>query len=371
MKALIFIFLILSILSFIYLYKIIKNIIIFFKPSCKEKKFNFLSFFLSLLIIALSFNLKTPLLIYLLHFLIFTLITDLIWALVKKVFLKNDKSRIYKIIFILKTFCIIPFITLMAVSFYAEKNMNRIERTEYNLSSGKIKKDYKIILLSDIHWGSVQNPNAFINAMDKINNEDADLIILAGDITDEKTSKKQMHEIFKLLSSLKSRYGIFYVYGNHDRQPYSKTPFFTNQELDFAISENKIVILQDYAIQIAEDLVIAGREDFSMNAVEKRQDISKLLTGFNENCYTIVVDHQPKDYEAVKKAKADLLLSGHTHSGQIFPGGKIMKALGLPVYGKYSDGSFSAIVSSGLAGWGYTFRTEGKCEYCVINIKAE
>ncbi|MCR5218632.1 metallophosphoesterase [Treponema sp.] len=361
---------ILALITGVYVYILIRRIMKYTGFSSAAKAGRITAAALAFTIVCLSFNLKTPLLIYLLHFLLFTLIVNLIFLAVNHFVKFNKDSKCSRILMIIKTFCIIPALLTIAVSIFARTNMNRITRTEYNIYTDKTSQDYKILLLSDFHWATIQDTDVFINTIDKINSENADVIILDGDITDERTSRKEMYRIFKLLGSLNSKYGIYYVYGNHDRQLYSGNPAFTREELDLAIADSGIQILQDYGKLITKELVIAGREDASMNRFEKRQEISEILQGFSRDSFIIVADHQPKNADEVKESGADLLVSGHTHGGQIFPAGRIMDALGAFTYGKYSDGDFSVIVTSGIAGWGYSFRTERQCEYVVINIKS-
>lgn len=89
------------------------------------------------------------------------------------------------------------------------------------------------------------------------------------------------------------------------------------------------------------------------------------------NAYILVLDHQPKELKGNKEAGVDLQLSGHTHAGQIFPGGVVSELFGINEqnYGIRTDGTFTSIVSSGIAGWGSHFRTEGHSEYVMIQVK--
>ncbi|MBO6176087.1 MAG: metallophosphoesterase [Treponema sp.] len=358
---------ILALIMGVYIFIIIFRIMKFFNLPVRQKSIKIITAALTFTILCLSFNLKTHVLIYVMHFLAFTLAVDIIHLPVKH-FCRNRKPSLLRILHGIRILCIIPAVLLIIVSTIAWFNMHRIIRTEYTVTSPKLLRDYKVLLISDMHWATIQDTKVFIKTIDKINRENADLIILDGDITDENTSKKEMLNVFKILGSLKAKYGIYYVYGNHDRQLYTSSPAFSLEELDEAITENGIRILQDYAVLIDKDLVLAGREDFSMDHMEKRSSINEILEGFSRNSFIIVADHQPKDVSAVKKAGADLLLSGHTHAGQIFPAGRIMDAAGSFTYGKYTDGNFSVIVTSGIAGWGYSFRTERNCEYAVVNL---
>ena len=86
-----------------------------------------------------------------------------------------------------------------------------------------------------------------------------------------------------------------------------------------------------------------------------------------------MLDHQPSDYENVKNAGCDLIISGHTHAGQIWPAGLFATLFHFDElnYGEIQQGNFHAVVTSGIAGWGYPIRTEKHSEYVVLNIVPE
>lgn len=102
-----------------------------------------------------------------------------------------------------------------------------------------------------------------------------------------------------------------------------------------------------------------------------RKNITALTKGLDKNKQWIVLDHQPCEYSEVKKAGGDIILSGHTHAGQILPIGLISPMLHMNDlnYGYVKEGNLNEIVTSGIAGWGYPIRTEKHSEYVIINIK--
>ena len=86
--------------------------------------------------------------------------------------------------------------------------------------------------------------------------------------------------------------------------------------------------------------------------------------------YYIVADHQPRDMDENASAGYDLMLSGHTHAGQMWPVGLFTTLFdrGTVNYGQKSFGDMELIVSSGMAGWGYPLRTGKHSEFVVVNI---
>ena len=252
--------------------------------------------------------------------------------------------------------------------------MNHIELTEYNLTTDKINNEsYSIVWISDIHYGTVQNPQLVKESISKINDLKPDMVVLGGDIVDERTSKEDMNEIFKELGKINSTYGTYYIFGNHDTQPYSTdyengNRTFSDEELNKTITDNGIIILNDEKTPINNDIVLVGRSDAQWDGEKNRIDIGKILNESDLSKYVVVLDHQPIKYKENSQQCADLQISGHTHGGQVFPFSIFEGLMGNLVYGKFHFGNMELIVSSGLTGWGWSMRNEAKCEYVLINI---
>lgn len=251
---------------------------------------------------------------------------------------------------------------------YGYNNMQHIAKTEYTVSSDKLSGDYKIVLITDTHYGTIQDPSVLKSAVEEISGQKPDVVILGGDIVEEGTSKEAMEEAFSVLGSIESRYGIYYVYGNHDRQLYTRVRAYTEDELANAIEQSGIEILNDRVIPVNEEIVLAGREDVAK--ASGRKPLEELLGEADRNQFLIVADHQPVDAEENAKLGVDLELAGHTHAGQIFPVGVINELTGFN-YGAYQVGDCTVIVSSGATGWGFPVRTQKHCEYVVISLEKE
>ena len=252
--------------------------------------------------------------------------------------------------------------------------MNHIELTEYNLTTDKINNEsYSIVWISDIHYGTVQNPQLVKESISKINDLKPDMVVLGGDIVDERTSKEDMNEIFKELGKINSTYGTYYIFGNHDTQPYSTdyengNRTFSDEELNKTITDKGIIILNDEKTPINNDIVLVGRSDAQWDGEKNRIDIGKILNESDLSKYVVVLDHQPIEYKENSKQGADLQISGHSHGGQVFPFSIFEGLRGNLVYGEFHFGNMELIVSSGLTGWGWSMRNEAKCEYVLINI---
>ena len=268
---------------------------------------------------------------------------------------------------------IIPIILTGIFITYGCINAKNVIEKEYNIYTDKnIRNEgYKVNFISDLHFGTTMSNNELQKYCDNIYQRNVDIVILGGDIVDENTTLKQMKDAFKILSSIKSNYGIVYVYGNHDKSRYAINPNYTEEELKEAISECRIKILEDDIYEINNELCIIGRKDRSDS--EERKSAQDLVSEFNKDYYTIIVDHQPCEINENSENGYDLMVSGHTHFGQIWPLGHLMNLFKINEmnYGYERVGNMDIIVSSGMGGWGYPIRTEKKCEYLIINIVKE
>lgn len=308
----------------------------------------------------------------LLHLVAMFLILDLIALILRLILRKKRETKWYDILHRTYRLGLVPVLLFVIVMTYGYYNMNHIQETEYHIGTVKAVQNYDVALLTDIHYGTIQNPNVLKEKIADINAKHPDIVILGGDIVEEGTSKEELEEVFSVLGQIENRYGIFYVYGNHDRQPYTSERTYTNEELEAAIEKNGIQILQDRYVEINDDLIIAGRDDAHWSGTAERKSSQEIFEGLSqedrEKKFMIMVDHQPIQVEENDAEGVDLQLSGHTHAGQIWPVGFISEMAGILNYGIYQRGICRAVVSSGVAGWRYAIRTGEHCEYVMVHL---
>lgn len=261
---------------------------------------------------------------------------------------------------------LIPILLTVAVLGWGGWNMARVIRTDYALTSEKLTGSYRVVFLSDTHFGTIQSTAIVERAVGEISALQPDVVILGGDMVEEATTKAAMEEAFRLFGSIDATYGVYYVYGNHDQQHYTKNPAYTPQELAATIQANGITILQDDWVELGEELVLAGRDDRGNR--RDRATSEELLAGADGGRYVMVADHQPEEAEENAAQGADLQLSGHTHAGQLWPIGVVTTLTGGLNYGRYEVDGCQVIVSSGVTGWGFPIRTQGRCEYVVVEL---
>lgn len=321
--------------------------------------------FLSFLIVYLCSNVFSVWVVIFMHFFAFSLITDIVVFILKRIKKYTDAfNKIYLI-------GIIPLVLTSLAMAYAYYNMNDIVEKDYTIyTDKKLSEDYKVVLISDLHFSTTMDEKK----LEKISNEIEDLnpsmVILAGDIVDENTSKKQMENAFSILGNIKSKYGVFFVYGNHDKSKYYGNRNYKVEDLEQAIANARITELVDTTYEINDDLILIGRDDISFPKEMVRKTSTELVKGLDHNKFLLLIDHHPYDLKENSINEIDLQLSGHTHGGQIFPTGIFTELFNKDTvnYGYRKIDYLNVIVSSGLGGWAYPLRTGTNSEYVVVTI---
>lgn len=299
-----------------------------------------------------------------LYFYMILMLYDLIAYIVRRISKKELTAM--KLI---HTFALIPLLCTAIVFTIGSYNIKNVRETVYTVHTDKAIREsgYKIAVLSDIHYGLLDNKSDMQSLADAISSKNVDLVLLCGDIVDENTGREQMDELLQILGQIKSSFGTYYVYGNHDPAKYAVNPPYTVAELEASLAKNGISILTDEKVTVTDDLVLIGRKD----RASKRKTVAELLEGTDASQYILLMDHQPYEFAEKESAGVDLQISGHTHAGQIFPVGLIIEFfhIGDMNYGLKQFGSMNAVVTSGVTGWGFPIRTEGISEYVIIDIK--
>jgi hypothetical protein len=225
-----------------------------------------------------------------------------------------------------------------------------------------------IVLISDSHLGAV---NSFENNLERIVEEinalNPDIVCLAGDIfNDDFNLIRDPERASALLRGIDSTYGVFACLGNHDGGS-------TLPEMISFLEKSSITLLNDEYVILDNGVALFGRLDAypigGFGELERR-DISDVIARVSQDYPVIVIDHNPahiKEYGS----EAALLLFGHAHNGQMFPGMFITDAINVIGYGHYQEGENSPhiIVTSGISTWGPPIRIGTSNEIVCIYLK--
>lgn len=307
--------------------------------------------------------------ICILHLIVFWAVSDGIFALVKKSRKKEFKRYYAGITAIVFT------IVYLAAGWYGA---HHVWEKNYTIETDKAVGNFRVALLSDSHTGTTFHGDGFSEHMKEIGKQNPDVVLVAGDFVDDDTTKEDMIRCCQALGEMKTTYGVYYVFGNHDKGYYpSDYRGYTGDDLIAELEKNGVTVLQDQNVLIDNRVYIIGRQDRSED-VEKgkgRADMATLMQDLDDSKFSIVMDHQPADYEAQAASGVDLVVSGHTHGGQLFPLMNIENLTGLggddKVYGYEKRDNTNFIVTSGISDWAIKFKTGCRSEYVLIDIQGK
>lgn len=260
-------------------------------------------------------------------------------------------------------------LTTIVVS-YGIYNATQIKNVSYDIQikGDRLPKDIHIVLISDLHLGAINSEKRIKSIVENINSLEPDIVTIAGDLfNDDYHAIKNPEKAIELLKSIQTKYGVYASLGNHDGGE-------TFDEMVRFLEKSNITLLNDEHVIIDDKFILVGRLDPSPIGGYgglHRKDIKEILTSIDDIDLPIVVmDHTPSKLELYEE-DIDLLLAGHTHRGQLFPGSLITNAIFEVDYGHYQKNATSphVIVTSGVGTWGMPMRVGTNNEIVSINLR--
>lgn len=249
---------------------------------------------------------------------------------------------------------------------YGFINARQINHVSYEirLENKTDISDMNIVLISDLHLGSVGSEGRLADIVEEINGLKPDLVCIAGDFFDtDFGSIQDPDQAIKTLKGLRPTYGTYACLGNHDAGS-------TVSKMTDFLKQCNIQLLNDEYAVIDNRLVLVGRLDGSPiggYTTMYRKELSQVFTRKDPSMPVIVMDHNPANIGTYTN-DADLILCGHTHKGQLFPASLITNAMYDVDHGYYQKDPQSphVIVTSGVGYWGMPMRVGTDCEIVTI-----
>lgn len=220
-------------------------------------------------------------------------------------------------------------------------------------------------VLSDTHLGTMIGSAWLDRRVAEVNALHPDLVVLAGDIIEGDDATEE-EKIVAGLKGLSAPMGVWAVTGNHE--------FYAGVGHSLRLFHLAGVgLLRDEWRELRPGLVLAGVDDLTA----RRQRGSKAVSGFLERALngrpagaTVLISHSPMYPKNAAGLGAGLMVSGHTHNGQIWPFRYIVRATYPLVSGRYSIGQMTAIVCRGTGTWGPRMRLWQRGEILKIVLRA-
>lgn len=250
----------------------------------------------------------------------------------------------------------IALVTALLVAF-AIMVANRFRHRRIHIDSSKLNRDYHIVQLSDVHIGS-RSPRFLEKLVHQVNGLTPDFVVITGDLVD--TSRVGKQELLALSNI--SATTLFCV-GNHDR---------------YVGLDRLLPILGELGVRVLRDRTDdVGSDDLQFIAIDDAESASHVATTLPQipssaHRFRVLLYHRPDSFETVVDAGIELMLSGHTHHGQIWPFNWLVKQQFNRYRGLHEasgeHGVSRLYVSPGTGTWGPTMRLGTHNEITSIHL---
>ncbi|WP_053366631.1 metallophosphoesterase [Bacillus sp. FJAT-27245] len=221
------------------------------------------------------------------------------------------------------------------------------------------RENMKILMASDFHLGQIVGKNHLDRFVEIALVEKPDMILIPGDLIDDYIAPFLKSNMDESLKKIHAPLGVYAVLGNHDYYGGDKEKIVAEME------KAGITVLEDETVVVNNEIILAGRKDPTDRS---RAELDSFMGSEDVTKPVILMDHQPIALEEAMRAGIDLLLSGHTHRGQVAPAQFITSRIYENDWGYLKKGTLHSIVSSGFGTWGPALRIGTRSEVVIINV---
>jgi predicted MPP superfamily phosphohydrolase len=205
-----------------------------------------------------------------------------------------------------------------------------------------------IVAMSDLHLGSLLGEKWLHARVDQVQAQKPDIVVLLGDIFEGHGQPEE--KLFSGLRRLSAPMGVWFALGNHE--------FHGRPDAGMSlIKYDGLKVLNNSWTEVRPGLILAGVEDLTANhrSGQNNDPISRTLAG-RQSGATVLLSHTPWQAEKAASSGVGLMLSGHTHGGQIWPFGYLVQQIYPLLGGRYEVNGMTVIVCRGTGTWGMRMR---------------
>ncbi len=257
---------------------------------------------------------------------------------------------------------IIASMLISAYAFYEGVKEPRL--VELTLQSSKISRPVDIIILSDLHVDRTTSVKSLKHLVARIKGLRPDAVLIAGDLVDDKVSK--MPEQIAALRQIRAPYGTYIVLGNHEFYADIRSWMPEFLTMGYRFLYNSGFNLDNY------NLYIGGIPDYNTTRLASSPmspDMEETLRASSPDSYKILLSHSPSYALTLPPETVDLIVSGHTHGGQIFPFHLLVKQVNKFLSGLYDVNGMKLFVSNGYGYWGPPMRLFAPSELVLLHLE--
>lgn len=214
---------------------------------------------------------------------------------------------------VLKVFIIIITLIVLLLLYSRFIGTTGLTTKEYTIKDNNISNDFdgiKIVHFSDLHYKRIITKDRIDKIINEINLINPDIVIFTGDLIDQDSdlTEKDISYLKEILSKINAKYGKYSVIGNHDYSIDIEVLRSIYKESNFKLLENSYDIIYG---KNNNKLYIGG---ISTGAFS---DTVLTKMNYNEECYKIIILHEPDYTDEIISLNPNLILGGHSHNGQV------------------------------------------------------
>ena len=222
------------------------------------------------------------------------------------------------------------------------------------------EKRMRLVFFSDLHIGEAMTPDYIARAVKLIQDQRPDLILCGGDFIDHRAVYAYDPRVMASLRSLHAPLGVYYVLGNHEYRDDLEANIRWVSEVGGTLLRDSIAFPGDGPLTLIgrDDWVNGNRKPFEVIANE-----ADPMRG-----PVVLMEHTPASIDSIGDSPVDLILCGHTHGGQIWPGQLMVWWRYGMVSGTRPVGEREVCISSGIGSAGATYRVGTRSEIRVYDL---
>lgn len=222
------------------------------------------------------------------------------------------------------------------------------------------EKRMRLVFFSDLHIGEAMTPDYIARAVKLIQDQQPDLILCGGDFIDHRAVYAYDPRVMASLRSLHAPLGVYYVLGNHEYRDDLEANIRWVSEVGGTLLRDSIAFPGNGPLTLIgrDDWVNGNRKPFEVIANE-----ADPLRG-----PVVLMEHTPASIDSIGDSPVDLILCGHTHGGQIWPGQLMVWWRYGMVSGTRPVGEREVCISSGIGSAGATYRIGTRSEIRVYDL---
>jgi uncharacterized protein len=219
-----------------------------------------------------------------------------------------------------------------------------------------------LVALSDMHLGTLLGERWMSRLIDRVQQLRPDLVVIVGDLVDGNVD--HVETLVPALKRLQAPLGVWSVTGNHE--------YYAGVERSVGLLDAAgYTVLRNRSVEVTPGLVLAGVDDLTANRQFGFNDRSLERALSNRPAGAVILlSHTPWETERAAALGAGLMLSGHTHNGQIWPFAYLSRLRYPLITGRHEVAGMTLIVGKGAGTWGPRMRLWGRGEILCIKLRS-